>query len=186
MSSASSGVGAREQSDKSLVALAASGSEDACAEFYDRYGNVAYSLALRIIGDARVAEVAVEEAFATLWRTSGDLLAERRAKASTCILTLVHRHALASRRSIDGAGRKPVEHALDQLPDDAREMLLLAYFDGLTASEVAARLHQPLDAVMATLHAGLNRFRNALGSGWNARRVGAAQPSSPEGTARFR
>src|SRR5262245_65988223 len=80
-------------SDEALVALVARNDETALAELYDRIGRVAYGLAFRVVRDERLAEDAVQEGFLALWRTAAAFRAER-AKASTWILTLVHRRAV--------------------------------------------------------------------------------------------
>ena len=80
-------------SDEALVALVARGDDDALGELYDRVGRVAYGLALRILRDDRLAEDAVQEGFLAVWRNAVSFRAER-AKASTWILTLVHRRAV--------------------------------------------------------------------------------------------
>ena len=80
-------------SDEALVALVARGDEDALAELYDRVSRIAYGLALRVLRDERHAEDAVQEAFLQVWRSAATFRAER-AKASTWILTLVHRRAV--------------------------------------------------------------------------------------------
>src|SRR5947209_16931903 len=80
-------------SDEALVALAARSEQSALAELYDRFGRPAYGLALRILRDEGLAEDAVQEAFLALWRTAARFVPER-GKASTWILTLVHRRAV--------------------------------------------------------------------------------------------
>src|SRR5438093_13666943 len=80
-------------SDEALVALVARADAEALAELYDRFGHVAYGLALRVIRDPALAEDAVQEAFLALWRTAARFVPER-SKASTWILTLVHRRAV--------------------------------------------------------------------------------------------
>src|SRR6476620_2818292 len=80
-------------SDEALVALVARADEEALAELYDRVSRIAYGLALRVLRDERHAEDAVQEAFLAVWRTAASFRAER-AKASTWILTLVHRRAV--------------------------------------------------------------------------------------------
>jgi len=80
-------------SDEALVALAARSEESALAELYDRYGRTAYGLALRVLRDPVLAEDAVQEAFLTIWRTASRFVPEK-GKASTWILTLVHRRAV--------------------------------------------------------------------------------------------
>src|SRR5207244_6076797 len=80
-------------SDEALVALAARSEQSALAELYDRYARPAYGLALRVLRDEALAEDAVQEAFLALWRTAARFVPER-GKASTWILTLVHRRAV--------------------------------------------------------------------------------------------
>src|SRR5438128_4153081 len=80
-------------SDEALVALAARSEESALAELYDRYGRAAYGLALRVLRDPALAEDAVQEAFLALWRSAARFVPEK-SKASTWILTLVHRRAV--------------------------------------------------------------------------------------------
>ena len=76
-----------------MLALVSRGDEAALGELYDRYGRVAYGLALRIVRDRSLAEDAVQEAFLAVWRSAGSFLAEH-GKPSTWILTLVHRRAV--------------------------------------------------------------------------------------------
>src|SRR6184192_308991 len=80
-------------SDEALVLLAARSQQGALAELYDRYGRTAYGLALRILRDEALAEDAVQEGFLAVWRTAARFVPER-GKASTWILTLVHRRAV--------------------------------------------------------------------------------------------
>ena len=98
-------------SDEALVALVARDDEDALAELYDRVGRAAYGLALRVLRDERHAEDAVQEAFLQVWRSAATFTPER-AKASTWILTLVHR------RAVDLVRREQRRQA-EPLADDA-------------------------------------------------------------------
>ncbi len=174
-------------SDEALVALVARGDEDALAELYDRVSRVAYGLALRVLRDERHAEDAVQEAFLQVWRNAASFRADR-AKASTWILTLVHRRAVdlvrrEERRQTDpitdeaalGAApgdteeaawlrfeRERVQAALRQLPDVQREALELAYYGGFSQSELAERLGVPLGTVKSRMFAGLARLRELL------------------------
>ena len=174
-------------SDEALVALVARGDEDALAELYDRVSRVAYGLALRVLRDERHAEDAVQEAFLQVWRSAATFRAER-AKASTWILTLVHRRAVdlvrrEERRQADpltddsAAGeaqeqteeaawlrfeRERVQSALRQLPDVQREALELAYYGGFSQSELADRLGVPLGTIKSRMFAGLARLRELL------------------------
>src|SRR5215204_3453425 len=80
-------------SDEAVVALVARSDDTALAELYERYSRVAYGLSVRILRDEALAQDAVQEAFLTIWRTAARFMPER-AKASTWILTLVHRRAV--------------------------------------------------------------------------------------------
>jgi len=104
-------------SDEALVALVARSQEEALEELYSRFGRVAYGLALRVLRDEALAEDAVQEAFLGVWRTAARFIPER-GKASTWLLTLVHRRAVdlvrrEQRRRTDvrqarvGRGRQP-------------------------------------------------------------------------------
>jgi RNA polymerase sigma factor (sigma-70 family) len=173
-------------SDEALVLLAARSEESALAELYDRYGRTAYGLALRVLRDQALAEDAVQEAFLTVWRTASKFVPER-GKASTWILTLVHRRAVDAvrrehRRRADTLERAPepsvesvdesawlrlqrerVQEALSRLPDAQREALELAYYGGLSQSELAERLGQPLGTIKSRMFGGLSRLRELLG-----------------------
>ena len=177
-------------SDEALVALIARGHESALAELYDRLGRVAYGLAYRIVRDDALAEDAVQEGFLTLWRTAAGFVPER-AKASTWVLTLVHRRAvdlvrreqrrraepLEAGAELEQAGptaedsallrleRDRVQAALRQLPDAQREAIELAYYGGFTQSELAERLGQPLGTIKSRMFAGLARLRELLDEG---------------------
>jgi RNA polymerase sigma-70 factor (ECF subfamily) len=175
-------------SDEALVALVARGDEDALAELYDRVSRIAYGLALRVLRDERYAEDAVQEAFLQVWRRAATFRADR-AKASTWILTLVHRRAVdvvrreerrqtdtlteeatadvASTESTDEAAwlrfeRERVQAALRELPDGQREALELAYYGGFSQSELAERLGVPLGTIKSRMFAGLTRLREIL------------------------
>jgi len=172
-------------SDEALVLLAARSEQSALAELYDRYGRPAYGLALRVLRDDTLAEDAVQEAFMSLWRTAPRFVPER-GKASTWILTLVHRKAVdivrreQVRRTdalVEDAGdqanaadeeawlrlqRERVQNALRQLPDQQREAIELAYYGGFTQSELAERLGQPLGTIKSRMFAGLARLRELL------------------------
>jgi len=174
-------------SDEALVALVARSDDGALAALYDRFGRVAYGLALRIVRDRALAEDAVQEAFLTVWRNADRFMPER-AKASTWILTFVHRRAVdlvrreERRRTeplpetpLEGAApatdeeawlrlrRERVQKALRMLPDQQREAIELAYFGGFTQSELAERLGEPLGTIKSRMFTGLARLRELLG-----------------------
>lgn len=172
-------------SDEALIALAARGEEPALAALYDRYGRVAYGVALRVLRDAALAEDAVQEAFLAVWRSAHRYIPER-SKASTWILTFVHRRAVdlvrrEERRRADHLTdadavlggmvdeeawlrleRERVQAALRKLPDQQREAIELAYYGGFTQSELAERLGQPLGTIKSRMFTGLARLRELL------------------------
>ena len=176
---------AREPTDEQVLEAVGRGDDDALGELYDRFGRLAFRLAFRILRDRALAEDAVQEAFLAVWR-SADAYRRERAKPSTWILTVVHRRAVdivrreQSRRSEPlevapepsvGAAdedavlrdrRAAVQAALTELPGDQRQALELAYYGGLTQSELAERLGVPLGTVKSRMFAGLGRLRELL------------------------
>ena len=189
-------------SDEAVVALIARSDEQALAELYDRFGRVAYGLARRILRDESLAEDAVQDAFLTAWRRADTFMPER-AKASTWLLTLVHRRAVDlvrredRRRAepIDDAAEPPavgtaedvvwlrfererVQLALRQLPDQQREALELAYYGGFTQSELAERLGQPIGTIKSRMFSGLGRLRDLLAEPEPGERKWEPRPST--------
>jgi RNA polymerase sigma factor (sigma-70 family) len=176
---------AREPSDEQVLEAVGRGDDDALGVLYDRFGRLAYRLAFRILRDRALAEDAVQEAFLAVWR-SADAYKRERAKPSTWILTVVHRRAvdLVRREQIrrgeplevapePSVGpvdedavlrdrRAAVQAALTELPGEQRQALELAYYGGLTQSELAERLGVPLGTVKSRMFAGLGRLRELL------------------------
>ncbi|MFN2470969.1 MAG: sigma-70 family RNA polymerase sigma factor [Gaiellaceae bacterium] len=171
--------------DDEVLDLLARSDERALGELYNRFGGVAYGLAFRILRDEALAQDAVQDAFLAVWRSADSFLPER-ARPSTWILTLVHRRAVdlvrreERRRSeplepeMHPAGgatdeeasvryhRRLVQEALKRLPAEQREAIELAYYGGLSQSEVAERLGQPLGTIKSRTFAGLTRLRDLL------------------------
>ena len=171
------------------MALAARSQQAALAELYDRYGRIAYGLALRVVRDQALAEDAVQEGFLAAWRSATAFRADR-AKASTWIVTLVHRRAVdivrrEERRRAEplesesrpdppdpsgsaedaawlGFERDRVQAALRALPDTQRESIELAYYGGYSQAELAERLGVPLGTIKSRMFAGLARLRELL------------------------
>jgi RNA polymerase sigma factor (sigma-70 family) len=174
------------RTDEELLAAVARGDEAAVAALYDRYGRVAYGLALRILRDPALAEDAVQDAFLSAWRTAA-AFDPSLGKTSTWLLTLVHRRAVdlvrredrrrggplddapvAAAGSTDEAAfvreeRRRVQGALALLPDDQRQALQLAYYGGLSQAELAERLGVPLGTIKSRMFAGLAKLRDLLG-----------------------
>ena len=180
-------------SDVLLVARCAKGDEGALAELYDQFGRAAYALALRIVRDASQAEDVVQEAFMDLWRGAARFDPDRSRPASY-LLTFVHRRAVDLVRReqarpqrggdvehiADRAGKddvpaalitseqgENVRRALTELPPPQRQVLELAYFKGLSQSEIAEHLGEPLGTVKSRTHVALSRLREVLGEGFH-------------------
>jgi RNA polymerase sigma-70 factor (ECF subfamily) len=167
----------------------AAGDVGALDHLYERYGAMAYSIALRITGEPASAEDVVQEAFIGAWRNAPRYAAER-GSVRAWILSIVHHRAIdAVRRRraatalpeadaplpqvltlpdawaevearLDGAA---VRAALAALPETQREAIELAYFGGLTQVEIAARTGVPLGTVKSRLRLALVALRVELG-----------------------
>ena len=180
-------------SDVQLVVRCANGDEGALAELYDLFGRAAYALALRIVRDASQAEDVVQEAFLDLWRGAARFDPSRSRPASY-LLTFVHRRAVDLVRreqarpqrggGVEDIAERPgaedvagslvareqgatVRTALAELPAPQRQVLELAYFKGLSQSEIADHLGEPLGTVKSRTHVALSRLRELLGESFS-------------------
>jgi RNA polymerase sigma-70 factor (ECF subfamily) len=154
-------------------------SPDSAGSLYDRYGGTVYALALRLSGDRAMADAITREAFTevgkeaeslatepgatearlfSLARDRGlDMVRERRAAAGTVLAPPLEDPAadLAERR-------RYVRHAFAGLSPAQRSALELAFFDGLSVAETAARLGEPVEVVKTSLRQALNLMRRVL------------------------
>jgi RNA polymerase sigma-70 factor, ECF subfamily len=173
-----------------LLQQIASRDRDAFRRFYDRYATLAFTFALRLLGSQSDAEDLVQEVFLQVWRQAQTYSAER-GSPEAWLITITRSRAidkLRSRRRRDmvtlspdeplrGTGGAQMEHptqaseakltvqgVLARLPEAQRLVLELAYFDGLTQSEIAARVGEPLGTVKTRMRAGLERLRGFLGA----------------------
>ncbi len=174
--------------DQDLVALAGAGDSTAFAEAYDRHSALALGLANRILRDRTAAEDAVQEAFLSAWRGL-PAFDPARGNLRNWILSIVrHRsidaarsrqrlsaqttgseddrliEALESGESTSGQAEqhdlaRSLRSAIDELPPDQRSAIDLAYFEGLTHSEIAARLDLPLGTVKGRMRLALDKLR---------------------------
>ena len=169
-----------------LTAIAAH-DEAALAQLYDRYRAILFGLLMRILNNREEAEDVLQEVFLQVWRKATDF-DENRGRPFTWLVTLARSRGidrlrtLASRERVAEAGAKEVSEevsdaatdafrseqrglvtkALSQLPDEQKRPLMLAYFDGLTQSEIAARLGAPLGTVKTRMRTGLISLRELL------------------------
>jgi RNA polymerase sigma-70 factor (ECF subfamily) len=158
------------------------------AELYDRYGRIAYTLILRIVRDRAVAEDLVQECFLRVWTRSQGFDAERGA-LGPWILTVARNQALDYIRSVqgrvwnsmssadsehpsafrdwegdmlDGVRLQQVRSALARLSEKQRAVIELAYFEGLSHSEMAERMKEPLGSVKTWVRTALQSLRDEL------------------------
>lgn len=156
---------------------------------FDRHADFAYSLAHRMCGRRAMAEDAVQEAFLSLWRARNrfdpargsvrawvtsavrnravDALRAERAKAGKDVQDddAVERVAGAQRTEDEvqrREDRREIRAALDALPAEQRQVIELAYFGGLTHTEIAEKLSLPPGTVKGRMRLGLNRMRGSL------------------------
>jgi RNA polymerase sigma-70 factor, ECF subfamily len=181
--------------DLSIIARIAAGDERALGELYDRYGRMAFSLAVSIVSDPADAEEVVADAFAQVWR-SASMFDSDRGSVVAWMATIVRTRALdllrAQRRRarvIERAtvmtddGESPalapapestergaeqseaaalIRQSLASLPAPQRRVIELAYFGGLSQSEIAEQLSEPLGTVKTRMRAGMEKLRNVL------------------------
>jgi RNA polymerase sigma-70 factor, ECF subfamily len=175
-------------SDESLLESLARGTdEQALSELYDRYQAVMYGLALRITRDPGMAQDAVQEAFVGVWRNASRYSGSK-ASVRTWILSIAHhraidlirrRRATAAIPEDDAPGdafttpdvwpdvvravdAQAVRGALGALPEPQRRAIEMAYFDGLTQTEIADKTGAPLGTVKSRVRLGLLQLRREL------------------------
>jgi RNA polymerase sigma-70 factor, ECF subfamily len=183
-----SGAPVLDDDDRRVLARVADGELDALETLYDRYRTVAYSIALRVTGDATLAEDVLQDAFLGAWRHA-ERYAEGRGSVKTWLLAIVHHRAVDAvrrRRPISALPETDdvapptltlpdvwaevsaeldadtVRGALEVLPGPQREAIELAYFGGLTQQEIATRTGAPLGTVKGRMRLGLLTMRKHL------------------------
>ena len=190
---AASGDIAGAEADRQIVRRMAGGDHHALGELYDRHARLLYSLALRIVRERADAEDVLQEAFAQVWRQAERFEAARGTVAGW-LVTVTRSRALdrLRQRRLQPAGvadfdgfaqtvpdpargldvqlataeqAERVRLALAALQDDQRVPLELAYYEGLSQSEIAAKLGVPLGTIKTRMRQTLRRLRDALAGG---------------------
>ncbi len=179
--------------DESSLRRLPSGDQAAAARLYDRHARPLYSLILRIVGNETEAEDVLQEVFAQAFRQASRYDARRGAVAAW-LLTIARSRAidrLRARRTrvetgsgemqtldempdaqpdpastmLDEEQSRLVRRALSELPMLQRMAIELAYYEGLSHSEIAERLEQPLGTVKTRIRLGLLKLRDVLTEG---------------------
>jgi RNA polymerase sigma-70 factor (ECF subfamily) len=180
----------RVLTDGELVQRIVGKDQEALALLYDRYAGPVYGLALRILGEASDAEEVVQDVFAQAWQQAARYQPERGVVPSW-LLNMARSRAIDRRRArairsparpvappagADGLAAstdpeadaltieraRAVRRALDALPTIQRLAIELAYFEGLSQSEIANRLEEPLGTVKTRIRLGMLKLRGAL------------------------
>ena len=180
-----------KESDVELLHAIARGDEGALARLYDAYRVILFGLLVRILNSREEAEDILQEVFVQVWRRAKDF-DDKRGRPFTWLVTLARSRAIdrlrllaARQRLATGAAREQeqiedvsdaltdavraeqqavVRRALAELPPEQRQTLVLAYFDGLTQSEIASQLNAPLGTVKTRMRSGMIKLRTLLGT----------------------
>jgi len=162
----------------------------AMADLYDRYGRLAYSLILRIVRDPEMAEDLVQETFIRVWSRAQAFDSERGA-LGPWLLAVARNRAIDYLRSVDGRMARSsyelvemenpalfanlenrvlmadlaarIRTAMSTLNGNHRRVIEMAYFDGLSQTEIAEKLGQPLGTVKTWARTALKNLREELG-----------------------
>jgi RNA polymerase sigma-70 factor (ECF subfamily) len=162
----------------------------AMADLYDRYGNLAYSLIFRIVRDAEMAEDLVQETFIRIW-SRAQAFDSQRGALGAWLLAVARNRAIDYIRSVDGRMARSsyelvelenpalfanvesqiasseqaqrVREALEKLNPNQRTVIELAYFEGLSQSEMAEKMGQPLGTIKTWVRTALKNLREQLG-----------------------
>ena len=174
-------------SDVALLQAIARGDEASLARLYDQYRVILFGLLVRILNSREEAEDVLQEVFLQVWRRAGDY-DEQRGKPFTWLVTLTRSRAIdrlrvlsarqrlataaaqdqpaeasdALKETVRSEQKDIVRQALAELPEEQRRTLLLAYFEGLTQTEIATKLNAPLGTVNTRMRSAMTKLRETL------------------------
>ena len=186
------GGGTRPSDERELVQKCSNGDTAALETLYDRYSSTVCALALRVCGNRAEAEEITQEVFWQLWKQATRFDPARGSLASW-LFTMTRNRALDGLRARGSAGdavaraaqastddppssttpegsssegerARAVRRALGELPTPQREALELAYYAGLSHSEIAAKTGEPLGTIKSRIAQAVAKLRSALGS----------------------
>ena len=173
-----------------LIRQVANQDRDAFSQLYDRFSTLVFTLAMRMLRARSDAEDLLQEVFVQVWRQAQNYSTER-GSPEAWIVNIARSRAIDKIRSIrrmeksfvltedparaestdnvessaaDSEVRMAMKSALANLPEAQRKVLELAYFGGLTQTEIAERLAEPLGTVKTRMRAGIQRLREMLGT----------------------
>lgn len=172
-----------EKDEAALIERIRSGDETAMADMYDRYSGIVYGVALRVLGNTTAAEDVLQEVFLQLWRNPQAFDANR-GKLPAWLAVI------ARNRAIDHLRKRPPEDDIEdlpistgvnleseaaqrlavdkirgvlaQLPQDQRRALEMAFFEGMTHTEIAGKTGEPLGTVKTRIRSGLLALRKVF------------------------
>jgi RNA polymerase sigma-70 factor (ECF subfamily) len=177
--------------DESLIIKIAQGDRSAFSTFYDRFSVLLYSLAYKILAEEAEAQELLKETFIWVWNNAASFRSERNSAFSWVVSHLrkraidqirsparrsTLREAEACRSDPNGYGLSKeltghcgtgtrahkVRSVMERLPEDQRQILRLAFFEGLSLIEIAEKLEQPVVSVKANAHGGVAHLRELL------------------------
>jgi RNA polymerase sigma-70 factor (ECF subfamily) len=177
----------RRDSDEGLIRRMLSGDETALGILYERYGGLVYSVAKHILGDSGAAEEVLQDIFHQLWRSASSFDSARGSLSSWLLVMARNRSIDRVRRRTPTVGEEVAETlhrpvldlesvaaqnemaarvraALRGLPEAQRLAMELAYFEGLTQSEIAKRTGDPLGTVKTRLRTALASLKTVFGA----------------------
>ena len=173
-----------------LIRQVANQDRDAFSQLYDRFSTLVFTLAMRMLKARSDAEDLLQEVFVQVWRQAQSYSAER-GSPEAWIVNIARSRAIDKIRSIrimeksfvltedparaestdnvessaaESEVRMAINSALANLPEAQRKVLELAYFAGLTQTEIATRLAEPLGTVKTRMRSGIQRLREMLGT----------------------
>ena len=173
-----------------LIQKVANQDRDAFSQLYDRFSSLVFTLAMRMLKVRSDAEDLLQEVFVQVWRQAQSYSAQR-GSPEAWIVNIARSRAIDKIRSIrrmeksfvltddparaessenvessaaESEARMAMNSALANLPETQRKVLELAYFDGLTQTEIANRLAEPLGTIKTIMRSGIQRLRDMLGA----------------------
>jgi RNA polymerase sigma-70 factor (ECF subfamily) len=171
--------------DAELLQRIRRGDEGAMAELYDRFSAVVFSAALRVLGEASQAEDVLQEVFLQLWRNPSAFDSNRGSLAAWLAVIARHRAidhlrrrrpetdvedvVLAVDPELDGQAARAeaigrIRAVMETMSDEQRSALEMAFFEGLTHTEIADKTGEPLGTIKTRIRSALIAIRKALAS----------------------